>query len=1846
MSLATTVVVDVDHGANVVLLPGDQARALANEQTPPDANNRWIWRANGTPIDDAAFGPPSLHITQPIADATYDISRAPTSPTDTRPLPPRPQRRWQLRVNHRHYTAVLAPGITHQPLRETNATRWIHWRAPPEWPALLTTLNARLADFRGKRPDAANEAMLYTLLRMTLREADGAWLWKADPTQSLHANGLPPHRDYASWDDVRNMLGAIALRDVLLWLGAIEMHRGSAIEADAGLWLAEKSDGTVLAAYEVFALGQHALPMPMMAANLPVQRLSDSVSLVQVPLDTVPPPVQLNPAAPPTGAMRWYRVPIPNSPAPWDGSATQMHALISGMCVHCAPVRLAESPQYTVDVADMLATVTGAGTLLAGDTVAFAVLGFAELDNPPPEMPAGLAIEPDVVIPRRTQELVPARYDFDVGTPPAPPQPAFSTLAWRQFVGGVVVVAFQPLPQPAPIVAPIATPIAGGVSMRPFEPYTPPPLTAGAPDPAIGNGVMLYRVWRGRESARRMLAAFAARKNLSPLEAARALGKLDLSQLREQAFLFRAISGDHDAIWMPTGASPEIIAPMVLENVPMFGNDCLDPAFVLWLIATALAPVDIDTMGNNLPDATLRHMAREHTRITYLLRAQRAARRLTAWLIEHYNSLDATDTPLAAVLNSIATWDRSSAAIVAHIRARLHTYAAAAVARRPKLRYPPRDNETADAYESRITVEMLEPTVVANALAMIDVAAAEPLRDMLELPIALFPAHWTVADLHRALPLGGNPVSSLRAAYYVGPGKSLEDADDDEYDVVGNNNLVTLLHLSADDPTKRTHDERQRVYDKWRDVFIEQADAAYGLTGQGAPRPLVNHAPTASAWLAAMDAMPVPPAVLRTLRDERPTRLAALAPHEARIRMLHTPNGNPTDTPPVPAFFRSGGWSNPALSTAARRYFAEYRNIVRSYAFFALATTNIGALNREWAALERIITDLADTRDREMHTRAAAAIRAPITTNAQPGAPPTTPGAPPTTPGAPGTEEPPLPAFSAAALAWLMSIVPILDIDNARKRIAAQLNDHTLALPDDVRRQVIDDIIGSIASVAPPPPARLSAKVQIMDRYRHMLLIFADGIGPSPSIEAKLANERMPDDAHAAFLVAGRNAAAGIAATVEFESIDDFRAMHQTLWRAGMKAAIDSMPYRESLLYVLGTRSTVLPPSIANTQSQRLTQQVNGSFFRPHPREASFLSAALNTLTMADPDATRDLTSLQRAVWKDRIEQLDAEAQQPQKASLRWTASERKQMLLARKTPEMLARIALRWSMRDFVARGPEARFIVPPLVLERLLWALLESPDFYDARERYGLDPLETTYTLAPTFVATWRTDVSYEVVSDATATALLTLTADAAPTAMSVFAQLANRLQMGATMLWRRTLFGWSTAPSVAITRELDVRTAAELALFAVALDQQVTAAAKTMSKDDATLIESVDRVALLHVCFAWFVAYVMPATGRIFVQRRHPDGHVLYDDFAAIVVPILMREVYNSETMSRTPIDAEWRLAWTRLTGGWLAEDLALQDSRDMMERFAIRPVLDQQRQLLWRYIPAIDPLNPNVPLSAGAVSLYTRYNDDLRDISPLSAISRVASTDDGNYWPEGRDIVYNEQYNDFVPNPAYAFYEWRVGQDCFLRPSIASETRILKSPNLVNQWLDIDAVEFWPDDTPVIRWFERWCARGWHRRPSSNDAAAVLNGILTNAMPALLPPDDEPDVIVYTQAFGPEAAQNNLRERIKTAIQAARRAAPNPGLPLKIVSPLRRPPLEWPDENAVVIEPAYVLLDKLDEESANDAGGYTDAKHEAYEKQVDTLVRGIELYTTFFNHAADVVATFQAELPTFGYIMPGT
>jgi len=1869
----------VNDGATVVLLPVDDARRLVEALPVPDPTNRWLWTHAGHALAEPAYGPPSLRLDSVDASAAgiYSLRRMATSDRDTRLLPAGPARRWSLVVQHRHHVMALSPGVQTLTLSEPLAAHWIRWGRVPTEAELVDALNAALAPVREQLQ--RNADVLHTLpvaadivcrlLYMTQR-ADGAWTWIAgSDKRSLHADGPPQFVDYATWP-ANAMGGVAAQRAVMAWVApdVVRIHRGRFVHADAGLWLAESADGVLLAAYELHNVGAALLPS-YMADGFGVdriRRLDDAhAKTVVVQQNAGEPlrPVTLSFDSPPIGVLRWYYVWVPNVPGAWTGSSADIRAVVASACSHYALGAPADEDtnKHTVNVSALLATQTGAAALLAGETVAVAVLLYAELDAPPPPI-VSLTAEKGIVVPRRNRPAKPSIHELAVGEPAVePPGDVLPSLAWRQLVGAALIVVHQP-PIEAPRLALIDAPVqqrrtfsaeacARARATLEFVPPPPSMRTTDAPPLAVPFGTMIYRLWANRRNAVRMLAESGG--DLARLAA------MNMTQLAA-AGLHQSIVDAQAGIWLPAAGEPCIVAPYELEQVPMFASDGLDAQFVAWLgvmrDTTAVdAPPDVwalRAMANQLSDGQLGHLLDKYNDMAGVLRYEHGQRQLPLWMVEQTQDMGAAEMPIAAMFGRGFMPDLHYAGVIAYTKKRLDAYARAAVGMRG-LRHPARSGETPEQYAARLTCDMLQPALVADVINAANCAEAALVRALPTLPIELFVNHWTLPDVYSPLHIGQRRVGELCAAYYEGGSKP----SDKEYheDCRANAPLVGILDLLADQPVRRIHDQRNRNYDGWRRAFDAQVDAAYVFADDLAPkRPLPASAPSVGAFLAAADALPLSAADHRRLVAERKDRAKQIAPHEQLVRDLHAP-------PATMLFAAAGGWSNDKLASAARAYMAAYAGLLRAYAALDMeASADLSALNNARMALERAIAAQTDKAEMERRQAAERLIAAPMGTNAPAAA--GTPTAPPAIAQPAKDDTNP---FGLAVWNYAYNSMPRTTTSGKVHGRNKTLKGLSRAQFDAMSGKSIRDAFYTAMRELAPLPVRVPTHEQLRQRVAHLVLLLGRIGGAAYDDYQKAAT----DEAMKAFVDAVR----GIVLPNEPANNDwpaTILATHKQLWAAGMRAALDRIGYGAMLQQFL----VDMPPdpawfdTDAGRPPARLAElQRDSRFFRPHPREACFMSAALNTFVGMDPDESRDTTSLQRAVWTERLNELARAPAVPGATSLGWSADEKRAMMLQRKTPEMLARIAVRLSIGDFVQRGPETRLIVPPRLLDQLLVALVTSPTMFDALERHGLDAtLPEPDRISHKLVAVWRAgDAPFVTVDAADADTMLDATSAEAPAVVAPLRAMAVRLQLPPAVLWRYVLFG--AASAVALVRDLDTRNIAELALFVVELDRQVTAAIKTLDKETAALFDAVDRVALLHTCFAWHVGYLLSplASRRIFVRQRHPDGRLVYDDFGAAVVPAVLRDIYGIRAIERVPLDSEWEARLEQLMSGFVygGNDATVGDANARTLRETIyREALEQPR-LLWRVRSHDEPMLTTSDLVRGTVSCWSRFanlaasDDDvatgnavklLYDVSPMAGIDRRPAPDEG--LPEGRDVAYHEENNVFALDSAYSYYEWRVGLDCFLAPDKAKLNRISHAPFLSQETISLTSaassattpayaqlmqnppIDMWPLATARLRRLHRWASLGWRRVPNVDAARKAWDASANDPKVQIadidnVAPDDE-DMPVSQSNAVLKQIRAQLAERLEDAIAAEHERVNTDGrqVPNPMKSATAAPATDWTAADTAVLRRTRELVGAL---LGAVPAGYSDAQHAAEENRVATVEAGLRVYGDYYLAALDAV-----------------
>lgn len=558
------------------------------------------------------------------------------------------------------------------------------------------------------------------------------------------------------------------------------------------------------------------------------------------------------------------------------------------------------------------------------------------------------------------------------------------------------------------------------------------------------------------------------------------------------------------------------------------------------------------------------------------------------------------------------------------------------------------------------------------------------------------------------------------------------------------------------------------------------------------------------------------------------------------------------------------------------------------------------------------------------------------------------------------------------------------------------------------------------------------------------------------------------------------------------------------------------MPYENVFSKLITVLSKETPAVVLFPEQLNALQT---QFFRPDSREATLLTPAFNTCFLADPDNGRDETALPRVAWQERLRVLQRQAAQEREVPSTgvWTAAESMELLLRRKTPADLARAALRVGVREFYRVGPPTRSAVPSRLFELLLWALIESPSFLTMRQRYSLDAVSDVAPLFTAMIPAWRvTEPDEFVVVDELATReLLDLVETELPGALKPLEKLAaqSRYQHGVDDMWRLSLFGYGVAPSVVIrlgqpigkranparqrstALPLDTLAAAQLSRFIVAFDGEITAAiGKLADKTDQETLRAVDGLSLLHSCFVFALAYLAPAHNpreALFLQQRHPDGRILHDYVHGRAVIELARRVYDVQLHTQ-PVDSQWRSVWNRVvhTGLLYDPDYLTKTPAELETEFketVLQPALAATNRVLLRYERARLPFALDTDLAYGRGMCFIKNKGNWYNASPLTNIDTRSAP--GH--PEGVDIAYNDEHADFELEERWSYFEWRVGQQCYLRPAKAQ----------LNAWPHdapaADAAEsgllpteYWLRQTPLLAWFDRVRAQTFDRRPDRN------------------------------------------------------------------------------------------------------------------------------------------------------------
>lgn len=297
---------------------------------------------------------------------------------------------------------------------------------------------------------------------------------------------------------------------------------------------------------------------------------------------------------------------------------------------------------------------------------------------------------------------------------------------------------------------------------------------------------------------------------------------------------------------------------------------------------------------------------------------------------------------------------------------------------------------------------------------------------------------------------------------------------------------------------------------------------------------------------------------------------------------------------------------------------------------------------------------------------------------------------------------------------------------------------------------------------------------------------------------------------------------------------------------------------------------------------REITEQQT-TFFRPDPREAEFLSAAMNTMFGAEVEySTRRDTALPLSVWKVRIADLtrlinrgpiNTQERDSEFMSNVWSARERLNMMLSPMTAQTLARCALRMALGEFEELGPNSSSVVPMGLLEKLIFEMVSDVDFLAFRRRRGLDMFAKYDSPFRHMGVAWQVDrVSFDTVTGTATNSFrrmsVSLAIDTFKDLQQHAPQLANELEKlvyshyassqninNAREFFRLVLFGRENNPGVYMGNRAgqpdytwQISDYIELARFLLEFDDQLDKASARMDRrqtlNDIALRDSLAR------------------------------------------------------------------------------------------------------------------------------------------------------------------------------------------------------------------------------------------------------------------------------------------------------------------------------------------------------------------------------------------------------------------
>jgi len=523
--------------------------------------------------------------------------------------------------------------------------------------------------------------------------------------------------------------------------------------------------------------------------------------------------------------------------------------------------------------------------------------------------------------------------------------------------------------------------------------------------------------------------------------------------------------------------------------------------------------------------------------------------------------------------------------------------------------------------------------------------------------------------------------------------------------------------------------------------------------------------------------------------------------------------------------------------------------------------------------------------------------------------------------------------------------------------------------------------------------------------------------------------------------------------------------------------------------------------------------------FRPDPRESGLLSAALNTMFCADPAQPPLPFSLPEVVWAHRIRELEEQqdAGTFAAAGADYGPAARLELLRGRWTPALVARAAVNLAMHRVAADSPASVGALPLLLIERLIVAVIGAPDFVTWMRTYGLDPFagvdeqqRPPFRLVTT-AHRQRHTRHYLRPTEAYARALtndLMATPGSAPIEFIRLAQ--TKLDVRADQAhaaWLDVVFGPAQnpyavleLPATADEEPMDTLDLYQQMMALVQLHALLERAAKTLDKRDQEAVAALPATALLGGVLYFVLSFLDSRISRVdgdsvlMVLALHPDGHVLYDHFAADVVTHIADTVYDWPQWSggRAPlahrpraVNAEWlRRAGSRV---WCTDVMGLDaideasDYGDLWRSVTTWAIGGSATPLPARAssLPPVRTLSsrgasgtlsplarggstgtvlasapaltrhafarlmtraPCAPLPykatdlrRGQTQLYLRdHMGTWTDIGPLAGIDTRRS---------GGDVTWRAAGAAFDIDASYSVYDWRVTQQYYLRPAAA-------------------------------------------------------------------------------------------------------------------------------------------------------------------------------------------------------------